>query len=256
MFKHGFTISLPPFYCYVRSEYLYNMESHKGETIPCVVVGADSVYGRATGFDIIINNGAMFARLPVSALVHKPDAPDLPLDYLQLWNNFSYTFEIVEYLAIREAACEVILKDKNWYPGQYMFTFSWLGYPYAEDAGEGGFKRAHLIKLDNGYFALQPNNRIKFHEASFITEPFPDNPDYKTNDYNWSSEDKGKWVTENSDRYFYDIEEVLLHKDNNIKPICLKCLSNTNVGLSYSYDSNKTPKVKTGWHCFTCHEDA
>lgn len=207
MHNSGFTINIPQFYCYVRAEYLYNLESHKGETISCFVFGADSIFGRATCFDIFTDCGAMFARLPISALVHKREAPDIPLDYLQLWSNFSYTFEAHEYIGIRGIDCEVILKDKKWYPGSYMFTFSWFGSSFAEDAGEGGFKRGHMIKLDNGCYCIMPNNRIKFHEASFVTKPWPDNPDFKTNCHNWLVEDGKKWVTEDSDKYFYDVKE-------------------------------------------------
>jgi hypothetical protein len=200
----GFCIDIPQFYCHVRSEYLYNLESHKGETIPCLVFGADSVFGRAVGFDILIDCGAMFARLPVSALVHRTDAPDIPLDHLQLWSNFSYHLEAHEFLAIRGVNCEVKLKDGKWYSGSYRFTFSWLGNPYAEDPGEGGFKRGHVIALDNGNYCIQPNNRIKWKEMSFVTKPFPDKPDFKTNDHVWNVEGG---TAEDSDRYFYEVKE-------------------------------------------------
>ncbi len=218
----GFTIDIPPFYCYVRAEYLYNLESHKGETVPCFVFGADSIFGRAVGFDILTDSGAMFARLPISALVHKTDAPGIPLDHLQLWDNFSYTFEANEFVGIRGINCEVLLKDKVWYSGSYMFTFSWFGSTFAEDSGEGGFKRAVMVKLDNGCYALQPYNRMRFHEASFVTKPWPKNPDYKTNSYNWVVEDGKKWATEDSDKYFYGMEDkkgsCLYH--NETKVLC------------------------------------
>lgn len=203
----SFATNIPPFYAYVHSEYLYNLESHKGEIIPCFVFAADSVFGRAVGFDIITDCGAMFARLPISAIIHKTDAPDIPLDYLQLWNNLSYSFESIEYLNIRGMNCEVILKDRNWYPGSYMFTFNWMGNTFSDDAGDTGFKRAHLIKLDNGCFALQPNNRIRWSDMAFITKPFPKYPDFKTNENNWETEQTGQWVTEDSGRYFYDINK-------------------------------------------------
>lgn len=207
LYEAGFTIDIPHFYCYVRKEYLYNLEAHHGEVVPCLVFGADSVYGRAVGFDVITDFGGQFARLPVSALVHTEDAPEIPLDFLELWNCFSYTFEAHEYRAIRGLSCETILKDKQWYPGRYMFTFSWYGGAYAEDPGEGGFKRAHMIKLDNGCFALQPNNRMRWHEGSFVTKPWPEKADYKTNSHVWDCEDGTKWVSEDSDKYFYDIKE-------------------------------------------------
>jgi hypothetical protein len=202
----GFSVNIPHFYCLLRSEYMYDLQSHHNEFTPVLVFAVDSVYGRAIGFDVLTNFGAMFARMPISALCHKIDAPILPLDYLQLWNNFSYSVDAHEYLAIRACDCEVLLKDKQWYTGTYMFTLSWYGNNYAEDPGEGGFKRAHIIKLDNGCYVAQPNNRIKWHEMSFITKPFPDKPDFLTNSHTWDCE-SSEWTTEDSDRYFYEVNK-------------------------------------------------
>jgi len=228
----GFTVNIPPIYCYVRAEYLYNMESHKAKYLPCMVFGADSVYGRAVGVDILLNNGASFARLPISAIVHNTNAPDLPLDWLCLWNNFSYCFEVIEYTALRGAECEVILKDKKWYRGEYMFTFSWLGNSFSENPGEGGFKRAVMIKLDNGCFTLQPYNRIKWHDQAFVTKPFPEHPDYKTNEQVWSVENS---VTEDSDKYFYDVKSCQDHDHMSSKEKCWGFSITNNIGWPDHY---------------------
>lgn len=206
----SFMCSIPHFYAYVRSEFLYDLQSHFGELIPVLVFGVDSVEGHAIGFDIMTDFGGQFARMPIHSLVHKLDAPTLDLPTLELWNNFSYSVEAHEYAALRQLRCEVRFRGSTppeWRTGSYMFTLSWFGSPYAEQPGEGGFKRAHIIKLDNGCFAAQPNNRIRWYEPSFITKPFPDKPDFRTNSRVWNAEAEGTWRTENSDRYFYDTEE-------------------------------------------------
>ena len=212
----GFAADIPQFYCLLRAEYAYDLQSHHGEFIPVLVFAVDSVSGRAIGFDVLTDFGAMFARLPISALVHKEEAPKLPLDHLELWNNFSYCVEAHEYGAIRSLRCEVLLKDRKWYPGVYMFTLSWYGDPYAEDPGEGGFKRAHIVKLDNRCFTAQPNNRMRWYEASFITKPFPQKADFKTNSHVWNCENGTKWATENSDRYFYELTEAQKHEECSV----------------------------------------
>jgi hypothetical protein len=43
-----------------------------------------------------------------------------------------------------------------------MFTSDWCESEDAEEAGDGGHKCAHLIALDNGNFAAQPNNVQEF----------------------------------------------------------------------------------------------
>jgi hypothetical protein len=199
----GFHADIPHFTALLRAEYLYNLESHHGEFVPCLVFAVDSVAGHAIGWDVLTDFGGMFARLPISSFVHQKDAPNLPLDWLELWNNFSYQVEAHEYEAIRNVRCSVLLKNREWYLGTYMFTLSWFGSAYAEYPGDGGFKRAHIIRLDNGCFAAQPNNRIKWHEPSFCVEAFPEIPDFKTNEHVWVCEVGDKWTTEDNDLYFY-----------------------------------------------------
>ena len=173
----------------MRSEYVYDLRSHHKEFMPVVVFGA------------------MFARLPISAFVHKKDAPEMPLDHLELWNNFSYDIHAHEYAFLKHLRCSVLLRDRSWHDGEYMFTLSWAQSKLAEDPGDGGFKRAHVIKLDNGCYAAQPNNRIKWFEPSFITKKFPDRPDFITNSHVWNCETISKWSTEDSPAYFYSLKE-------------------------------------------------
>ena len=85
---------IPPMYCKVRKEYLYDFKSHHGESEECVVFGLTSMAGAATLFHIMLPNGAVFFRLPISAFFQKSydraKVPDMPVDTLQLWNSFSY----------------------------------------------------------------------------------------------------------------------------------------------------------------------
>lgn len=196
---------VPVTYCKLRAEYLYNGTKRHKELIPCAVFGASSVQGRAIGFHCMLNNGALIYRLPISAFVHKDDAPDLPLDHLELWDCFSPHMVALEYEFLRGLRVDVILKDRVTYPGIYLYTLDWHGNALSENPGEGGHKCAHILQLENGCYAAQPNNRIRWSEPSFITAPFG-RPDYETNNRVWSVENKGgKWATENTDKMFYDI---------------------------------------------------
>lgn len=88
--------SIPEFHCLLREEFLYNLESHHGGFVPVCVFGIASVSGRALGFHVLTEGGAQIARVPIHALLHKREAPDLPLDHLQLWNCFSYDVAVTE----------------------------------------------------------------------------------------------------------------------------------------------------------------
>lgn len=80
-----------------------------------------------------------------------------------------------------------------------MFTLDWYGHEDAVEAGDGGHKCAHLIALDDGNFAAQPNNRVQWFCPAFVT-PFKEKPDYITNTAVWKVERE----TETTSGFFYD----------------------------------------------------
>lgn len=204
-------ISIPHFYCLLRKEFLYDQSSGHGEYVPCAVFGATSLQSRALMFLAMTENGAQVDRLPISAFCWKPCEP-IPLGHLEPWDSFSYDLSVTEFDYLRGLSCLVLTKDRQWRPGTYVMTFDWAKSPYAEDAGEGGHKSGHLISLESGHYAIQPNNRIFWREASFITKPLVpgDRPDYLTNSHNWSCEDGLKWALEDTGKVFY--EDIDLEK--------------------------------------------
>jgi hypothetical protein len=90
--------NIPPIYCKIRREYLYDLRKHQGETEDCVVFGLGSISGRALLFHCLLTNGAIYWRLPISAFVQRRSSDTLhqgqmehqDLEDLQLWNSFSY----------------------------------------------------------------------------------------------------------------------------------------------------------------------
>jgi hypothetical protein len=191
--------NIPRFYCLLRKEFLYDGQAHQGEFLKVCVFGVASVYGRALGFHVLTENGAVIWRLPLHALCHKPEAAAQPLDRLQFWDCFSYEVSCTVFERLRECRVRVQLKDQSWEGGQYMFTLDWYGHEDAEEAGDGGHKCAHLIALDNGNFAAQPNNRLQWFCPAFVT-PFKEKPDYVTNTGVWKVERE----TETTAGFFYD----------------------------------------------------
>lgn len=202
--------SIPHFYCFVRKEFLYNLEKHHGEFIKVCVFGIASVARRALGFHIMTENGAQFARIPIHALVHKTNAPDIPLDYLQIWDCFGEEVSVTTFDFLNELKCKVYLKNKTWEAGTYMFTVDWCKNPFSDEPSE--YKCAHIIQLDNGCYCAQPNNRIFWFEASFVVNPLEERPDYKVNTHNWVCETNPKWLTEDSDMFFYQDQDLKTNK--------------------------------------------
>ena len=86
--------NIPVQYSQIKREYLYDLKKHHGEVEDCIIFGITSLTGRAILFHAIMENGAVFYRLPISAFIQRGFQPEtVPLqrlDELQLWNSFSY----------------------------------------------------------------------------------------------------------------------------------------------------------------------
>ena len=74
------------------------------------------------------------------------------------------------------------------YLGNYLATIDFYNNGYSDEPTQ--HKHLHLIKLINGNFALQPNNRCRVMDKSFVASPFEwDNPpDIETNEIIYRSE--------------------------------------------------------------------
>lgn len=192
-------VNIPRIYGFLRKEFLYDGTAHHGEHVAVCVFGASSIYGRALGFHVLTEEGAVIWRVPLHALCHKADAPVRSLEQLQFWDCFSYEMTATVFDRLADARVRVQLRDRTWLGGQYVFTLDWYGREDAEEAGDGGHKCAHVIALDDGNFAAQPNNRLQWYCPAFVT-PFVDKPDYVTNTAVWKVERE----SETSDGFFYD----------------------------------------------------
>lgn len=179
--------SIPHFYCLVRAEYLYNLREHRDDLVEAMIVGVRSRAGRALTFHVILENGAMYEGLPVTALVHKTNAPELKLEELELWDCFGENVAVTAFDALKGMNVEVYGGQirNDWYRGTYMMTFDWWGDGFSDTPAH--HKNAHLIKLENGCFALMPNNRLRWLDSSFI-RPFDERPDYQINTQLFSAE--------------------------------------------------------------------
>ena len=113
--------NIPPIYCKIRKEYLYDFKEHHGESEDCVVFGLASISGKALLFHVMLPNGAVFYRLPISAFFQKrfsrSEVPDMSVDELQLWNCFSYYPSVHCFDWLAGVDGKYIGKDKKFYKG-------------------------------------------------------------------------------------------------------------------------------------------
>ena len=204
--------NIPPIYCKIKTEYLYDMDMDKKGERDCVIFGLCSISGRALLFHVLLPNGAVYYRLPISAFFQKrfsrSEVPDMSVDELQLWNCFSYWPSVHTFDFLAGVDGKFRGKDKNFYPGNYLFTVDWahpepniLDVEHSQIPQE--HKCAHILALNNGNYAAQPNNRILWHVNNYTTESYW--PDYKVQNTVWDCEGSD-WITEDTDNMFYEIE--------------------------------------------------
>lgn len=201
---------LPPIDVMVRKEYLYDLEKGHGEYTPGVWISVKSVQYKALYFETLLTEyGALYDKLPLSAFVWKTPHGNLPLDTLQLWDCFDYHLTVIEKPIL--ARCEFFGKDKNMHGGEYMFSIdnahpdaSVLDVNYSEHDPE--HKSFNIIKLDNGQFAAQPNNRVIFRDSSLTPSKLLQ-PDFKVCTQNYAVEIEPKWSVGHTDEWQYKTED-------------------------------------------------
>ena len=133
----------------------------------------------------------------------------MPLDVLQLWDCFDYDLTVVQKPIL--SRCEFFGKDKKMHKGEYLFTVdnahrdkSLIDTNFSEHDPE--HKSFNIIKLNNGQFAAQPNNRVIFTDQSLV----PSNkkqPDFKVCTQNYTVETEPKWSVGHTDEWQYKTRE-------------------------------------------------
>jgi len=176
------------------------------ETRKCIAHAIQSYGGKALLFHVLTDFGAHLSRVPLDCLSHKPLSADclLPLHMLQLWDCFSNNVTFVTFDYLTEARVKVTLKDTTHVWGNYFGTVDWYNNGYTDESTQ--FKQGHIILLDNGQIAVQPNNRLQFFDMSFTGAEFPTDKLKVIQETPSVESVSEKWLI-NGDEYFY--EQVL-----------------------------------------------
>ncbi len=68
--------NIPVTYAQIKREYLFDLKKHHGEVEDCVIFGLSSITGHSILFHCIMENGAVFYRLPISAFIQRGFKPE------------------------------------------------------------------------------------------------------------------------------------------------------------------------------------
>ena len=214
--------NLPAEKVWVRKEYLRDHQDGHGEFVEGVWVSCKSIPGRAFYFETYLPEyGAMYDKLPISAFLRAPKTPtpDMSLENLQFWNCMDYGVTAINKGFVSSMDAEIFTRDHGLVRGQYLFTLD--NYHANIDVIDNNLsetpaehKSHNCIALENGQFALYPNNRMRLYDLS-ITPEAPRFPDFKvstieyqveagidwgrlgdTDDYYWETDAERKLRTE------------------------------------------------------------
>ena len=206
--------NLPARKVWVRKEYLRDFKDGFGEFVEGVWVSAKSIPGRAFYFETYLPEyAAMFDKLPISAFVSEPKTPepDLDLPNLQFWNCMDYGITNICKQFVGSMDWEVRTRHFGTLRGQYECTLDnyhsdpdVIDYSTSEVPEE--HKSFNLIELDNGQFALYPNNRCRIYDNS-LTPETPKIPDFKVSTEFFQVENGVDWGRlGHTDEYFWETE--------------------------------------------------
>jgi len=187
--------NIPHFKCWVRREYTVNHERYHGEFLHAMVIAVTTMPNRCLSFQIIftgceaddtddenVHGGAMWARMPITALVADESFEEWPegmaVHEAQPWDCPSHTHAV--YTLDRASPCPWMAKIAGeFFPAKYLFTVDYTDTDVADDPAQ--HKQAHVLQLLDagkwtGNIVALPNNRVRVtHPAWFETgEGAPD----------------------------------------------------------------------------------
>ena len=207
--------NVPAVDVWVRKEYLTDFQSGHGEFVRGIWLTVKSIPGRAFYFETYLPDyGAIYDKLPISAFVSEPETPepDLSLPDLQFWNAMDYGITVLEKQFVGLMDFELYLRTGGKMMGSYVFTLdnyhpdvNVINTSVSEKPTE--HKSHNVIELENGQYAIYPNNRMRVYDLS-LTPQEPLRPDFKVSTQYFQVEQGLNWKRiGDTDDYFWKNED-------------------------------------------------
>ncbi len=197
--------NIPHFKCWVRKEFTVNHQRYHGEFLHAIAIAVNTIPDRSLSFQVVftgceaeddegnIHGGAMWARMPIQALVADIPVAEwaLPMeDHLaQPWDCEARNHSVI--VMDRVSSSPWICKINNkFYQGKYLFTVDYTGNSIADCPAQ--HKQSHVIYITEdcewkGNIVALPNNRVRATSpALWVTGEGP--PDFAPSQHIHSAE--------------------------------------------------------------------
>ena len=173
--------NVPHFHCWVRREFTCNHQRYHGEFLHAMVIAVNTIPDRSLSFQVVftgcesdledgmenIHGGAMWARMPIQALVADIPVDEWPTsmqDHLaQPWDCESrhHSVIVMDRVSSSPWLCKI---DNEFYKGKYLFTVDYTDSDIADDPAQ--HKQSHVLYLTDagewtGNLVALPNNRVR-----------------------------------------------------------------------------------------------
>ena len=196
------------FKCFVRVSHFTKNPKDANTFHKAYAFAIQSVFGKILTFHVMTDYGMLRSRVPLSEIFMKEPTNDIPFHFKQLWDCFSENVTVIKYDYLYEKRCQVVLRDGTKVWTTYLMTVDWFKNGYSDEPSD--YKCGHILVADDGYLMCQPNNRIFWKDSNWITNDFPIELKYIKVDTTLNSVEtlSDKWVAEDGDSYYYDINEI------------------------------------------------
>ena len=162
------TANIPYFKCWVRKEFTHNHSKYEGEFVHALAIAVTCIPDRSLSFQVVFtgcedednrlespHGGAMWARMPVQALVEDTMLDDFPSrvpnHFCQPWDCSSRYFSIIKY--DRTSSSPWITKiDGEFYNAKYYFTIDYTNGDEMTSLGDdvAQHKQSHILAITSG----------------------------------------------------------------------------------------------------------
>ena len=198
--------NLPMYPVLVDKSYLYNGKKGHGEYMRGYWVSVKAQKHGALLFETLLENGALYDKLPISAFVTHEDAkPKHKLHELALWDVDAWNITTIVKDNIRHLDC-VVRIGKEMVPAEYICTVDQCDADGSLLTSCASIPREHksmnlLALMDgSGQVASQPNNRILWTDPSLTHVKDP--PDFEACDEVYFSNTNENYCL--TDAWFYE----------------------------------------------------
>ncbi|MCA2654529.1 hypothetical protein [Microcystis sp. M061S2] len=124
------------------------------------------IINRPLLFNVHLESGALFSRLPIHALFTKPAPKPPPLNILMPWGVIGNKIQCIEHEYLKNY--EVLTSLGT---GRYLFTIDQFDGGFSEDPEQ--HKTMNIIAIDDGWLAALPNNMCRFLDRHFTNHELP-----------------------------------------------------------------------------------